>query len=173
MDCPAIRLGADATEQSIATVNRRLADFRGVFPGERNPARLSRELRQALNEPRLWRTVDESLKASIRDVPVIAIETVRYHDEAVKALTQASKALGGTAVGPQSLHEFMLENGMDTPGDAGALAKILRDAWRAGRIMRAPNGVYTPLDGSGNKEWDRPLTDYYVAAKRGFPLPAR
>jgi hypothetical protein len=37
--------------------------------------------------------------------------------------------------------------------------------------MRAPNGVYTPLDGSGKTEWDRPLTDYYYAAEQGFPIP--
>jgi hypothetical protein len=40
---------------------------------------------------------------------------------------------------------------------------------RSGRIMRAPNGVYTPLDGSGKTEWDRPLTDY--AAEQGCPIP--
>jgi hypothetical protein len=36
----------------------------------------------------------------------------------------------------------------------------------------SPNGVYTPLDGTGRSEWDRPLTDYYYAGEMGFPVPA-
>ncbi len=92
-------------------------------------------------------------------------------DRAVEALKLASDALGGTAVGPTSLFKFMEEQGMDRPRDAALLGTNLWDAWQAGRIMRAPNGVYTPLDGSGNTEWDRPLTDYYFAAERGFPIP--
>ena len=86
------------------------------------------------------------------------------------ALKQASDALGGTAVGPTSLYKFMVEQGMEVK-DAGVLGTNLWDAWKAGRIMRAPNGVYTPLDGSGETEWDRPLTDYYYAAEQGFPIP--
>jgi hypothetical protein len=92
-------------------------------------------------------------------------------DRAVRALEQASSALGGTAVGPTSLHKFMVERGMDAPRDAGVLGTNLWDAWKAGRIMRATNGVYTPLDGSGKTEWDRPLTDYYYAAEQGFAVP--
>jgi hypothetical protein len=92
-------------------------------------------------------------------------------DRAVRALEQASQALGGTAVGPTSLYKFMVERGMKVPKDAGALGTNLWDAWKAGRIMRAPNGVYTPLNGSGHTEWDRPLTDYYYAAEQGFPIP--
>jgi hypothetical protein len=92
-------------------------------------------------------------------------------DRAVQALEQAANALGGTAVGPTSLYKFMVERGMEAPKDAGVLGTNLWDAWKAGRIMRAPNGVYTPLDGSGNSEWDRPLTDYYYAAEQGFPIP--
>jgi hypothetical protein len=92
-------------------------------------------------------------------------------DRAIEALNLASNALGGTAVGPTSLFKFMEERGMDRPKDAALLGTNLWDAWQAGRIMRAPNGVYTPLDGSGNTEWDRPLTDYYFAAERGFPIP--
>jgi hypothetical protein len=38
---------------------------------------------------------------------------------------------------------------MDRPKDAALLGTNLWDARQAGRIMRAPNGVYTPLDGSG------------------------
>jgi len=68
----------------------------------------------------------------------------------VQALELASRALGGTAVGPTSLYRFMEERGIDVPKDAGLLGTNLWDAWKAGRIMRAaPNGVYTPLDGSG------------------------
>jgi hypothetical protein len=92
-------------------------------------------------------------------------------DRAVRALEQAASALGGTAVGPTSLYKFMKEQGMETPKDAAVLGTNLWDAWKAGRIMRAPNGVYTPLDGSGLTEWDRPLTDYYYAAEQGFPIP--
>jgi hypothetical protein len=91
-------------------------------------------------------------------------------DRAVDALKQASDALGGTAVGPTSLYKFMVEQGMEVK-DASVLGTNLWDAWKAGRIMRAPNGVYTPLDGSGKTEWDRPLTDYYFAAEQGFPIP--
>lgn len=92
-------------------------------------------------------------------------------DRAVQALEQAANALGGTAVGPTSLHKFMIERGMEVPKNAGLLGTNLWDAWKAGRIMRAPNGVYTPLDGSGNTVWDRPLTDYYYAAEQGLPVP--
>ncbi len=92
-------------------------------------------------------------------------------DRAVQTLELASRALGGTAVGPTSLYRFMEERGMDLPKDAGLLGTNLWDAWKAGRIMRAPNGVYTPLDGSGRTVWDRPLADYYFAAERGFPIP--
>ncbi len=54
---------------------------------------------------------------------------------------------------------------MNAPTNAAALGTNL-----CGRIMRASNGVYTPLDGSGKTEWDRPLT-YYYAAEQGFPIP--
>jgi hypothetical protein len=94
-------------------------------------------------------------------------------ERAVQALTRASSELGGTGVGPTSLFKFMLERRMKAPKDAGLLGTNLWDAWKSGRIMRAPNGVYTPLDGSGKTEWDRPLTDYYYAAEQGFPIPGR
>jgi hypothetical protein len=91
-------------------------------------------------------------------------------DRAVRALKEASEALGGTAVGPTSLYKFMVDRGIEVK-DANVLGTNLWDAWKARRIMRAPNGVYTPLDGSGKTEWDRPLTDYYYAAECGFPIP--
>lgn len=90
----------------------------------------------------------------------------------MRALEQAADALGGTAVGPTSLYKFMVREGMQVPRDAGLLGTNLWDAWKAGRIMRAPNGVYTPLDGSGKTEWERPLTDYFFAAEQGFPIPS-
>jgi hypothetical protein len=93
-------------------------------------------------------------------------------DRAVQALEQASAELGGTALGPTSLYKYMVEKGLEAPKDAGLLGTNLHDAWRAGRIMRARNGVYTPLDGTGRSEWDRPLTDYYYAAEMGFPVPS-
>jgi hypothetical protein len=43
----------------------------------------------------------------------------------------------------------------------------------AGRIMKAPNGVYTPLDGSSKTEHDHPLTDCYFASEQGLPVPGR
>jgi hypothetical protein len=60
---------------------------------------------------------------------------------------------------------------MEVPKDAGVLGTNLSEAWRAGRIMRATNGVYTPANGSGNTEWDRPLADHYYAAEQGFSIP--
>ena len=65
----------------------------------------------------------------------------------------------------------MQRNGLETPATPAALGTNLWDAWKAGRIMRATNGVYTPLDGSGRTDIDRPLTDYYYAAELGLPLP--
>ena len=77
-------------------------------------------------------------------------------------------------MGPTSLHKFMLANDMDAPKDANTLGSNLWQAWKAARIMKAPNGVYTPLDGSGRTEWDRPLTDYDWAAANmpDAPQPA-
>jgi len=48
----------------------------------------------------------------------------------------------------------MVENGMDVPKDATVLGTNLWDAWQAGRIRRAPNGVYLPLDHTGRTEVD-------------------
>jgi hypothetical protein len=90
---------------------------------------------------------------------------------AVEALKRAYNELGGTAMGPTSLYKFMVERGMKTPKDPGLLGTNLHDAWKAGRIMRATNGVYIPLDGSGKTDVGRPLTDYYYAAEQGFPVP--
>lgn len=94
-------------------------------------------------------------------------------DRAVDALEQASAALAGTAVGPTSLYRYMVEHGLDAPKDATVLGTNLWDAWRAGRIRRAPNGVYLPLDNTGQTEVDHPLTDYYYAVEQGLPGPAR
>jgi len=94
-------------------------------------------------------------------------------DRAVHALEQASAGLAGTAVGPTSLYKYMVEQGMDAPKDATVLGTNLWDAWRAGRIRRAPNGVYLPMDDTGRSEVAYPLTDYYYAAERGLPVPTR
>jgi hypothetical protein len=94
-------------------------------------------------------------------------------DRAVHALKLASEALAGTAVGPTSLYRYMVENGMDVPRDPTVLGTNLWDAWQAGRIRRAPNGVYLPLDHTGRTEVDYPLTDYYYAAEQGLPLPTK
>jgi hypothetical protein len=93
-------------------------------------------------------------------------------DQAVAALERAYDELGGTAMGPTSLYKFMKERGMKTPNNPSALGANLYDAWKAGRIMRATNGVYIPLDGSGKTEVGRPLADYYYAAEQGFPVPS-
>jgi hypothetical protein len=77
----------------------------------------------------------------------------------------------GSAAGPTSLYKFMTASGMDVPKSANLLGVNLWDAWQAGRIMKAPNGVYRPLDGTGRTECDQPLTDYYHAAELGFPAP--
>jgi len=94
-------------------------------------------------------------------------------DRAVHALEQASAALAGTAVGPTSLYKYMVGHGMDVPKDATVLGTNLWDAWRAGRIRRAPNGVYLPLDNTGRTDFDYPLTDYYYAAEQGLPVPSQ
>jgi hypothetical protein len=91
-------------------------------------------------------------------------------DRAIGAL-KALWAKTGSAAGPTSLYKFMIANGMDAPKDANVLGANLYDAWEAGRIMKAPNGVYRPLDGTGKTESDQPLTDYYYAAELGFPVP--
>ncbi len=68
---PTIPEFAADTEQSVATINRRLSEFRSVFPAERDPLRLARVLRQGLDDLSLWRSIDESLEATIGDVPVV------------------------------------------------------------------------------------------------------
>ena len=90
----------------------------------------------------------------------------------MRALEQASTDLAGTAVGPTSLYKYMVERGMPVPKDATVLGTNLWDAWRAGRIRRATNGVYLPLDDTGATEVDYPLTDYYYAAEQGLPVPS-
>ncbi len=92
-------------------------------------------------------------------------------DLAVAALERAYDELGGTAMGPTSLFKFMKERNMKTPPNVSVLGTNLYDAWKAGRIMKATNSVYVPLDGTEKTEVGRPLTDYYYAAEQGFPVP--
>jgi hypothetical protein len=87
-------------------------------------------------------------------------------ERAVSALEMARFPMS-----PVSLHKFMLEKGLDAPKESSLLGVNLYDAWKAGRVMRAPNGVYAPLDGTGKTTVDRPLADYYYAAEHGFPTP--
>jgi hypothetical protein len=89
-------------------------------------------------------------------------------DRAVNALEHA-----GRPMGPTTLHRYMIANGLDAPKDANALGSNLWSAWKAGRIMKASNGVYQPLDGSGETTIDGPLTDYDFAAEQGLPVPAQ
>jgi hypothetical protein len=95
-----------------------------------------------------------------------AAQNAPGQDRAVAALEQF-----GQPAGPSSLFRWMTEQGMETPNDANTLGSNLWAAWKAGRVMKAPNGVYTPLDDTGNTEWDRPLTDYYEAQRKGFNVP--
>ena len=75
-------------------------------------------------------------------------------------------------MGPTSLFKFMVAKGMDAPKDANALGSNLWSAWKAGRIMKAPNGVYTLLDDSGRTEHDHPINDYDEVGAQGFPTPS-
>ena len=77
-------------------------------------------------------------------------------DRAVHDLEEASAALVGTAVGPTSLYNYMIEHGLDAPKNATVLGTNLWDAWQTGRIRRAPNGVYLPLDATGKTEVNHP-----------------
>jgi len=85
-------------------------------------------------------------------------------DRAVQALERA-----GRPMGPTSLYKFMLAEGGDNmPIDANTLGSNLWAAAKAGRIVKAPNGVYAPL----GFPTDRPLTDYDFAGENGFPVPS-
>jgi hypothetical protein len=106
-----------------------------------------------------------------RPAPPARRRVAPAQDRAVAALERAYDELGGTAMGPTSLFKFMEERGMETPNNPATLGTNLYDAWKAGHIRRATNGVYVPLDGSGETDLDRPLTDYYYAAEQGFPTP--
>ena len=85
-------------------------------------------------------------------------------ERAVQALERA-----GRPMGPTSLYNFMIEQGMEVPENANTLGANLWAAAKAGRIVKAPNGVYAPL----GAPTDRPLTDYDAAAANGLPVPAK
>jgi hypothetical protein len=94
-----------------------------------------------------------------------ARKTAPAQDRAVQALERA-----GRPMGPTSLYRFMRdEGGDDLPGDANTLGSNLYAAAKAGRIVKAPNGVYAPL----GFPTDRPLTDYDFAAQNGMPVPSK
>ena len=46
----------------------------------------------------------------------------------------------GRPMGPTSLYNFMVEQGMDLPDNANALGANLWAAAKAGRIVKTPNG---------------------------------
>ncbi len=76
---PTIPMLAHDTGQSVATINRRLSEFRDVFAEERNPIRLARTLRRALNDQTLWETIDASIEATIGDVPIVPTAPDNLH----------------------------------------------------------------------------------------------
>jgi hypothetical protein len=76
-------------------------------------------------------------------------------------------------MGPTSLYNYMLSEGLTVPKNANALGANLWAAWKAGRIKRATNGVYTPLDECGSTVIDHPITDYdALPPDSPFPVPA-
>jgi hypothetical protein len=85
-------------------------------------------------------------------------------ERALRALEKA-----GRPMGPASLFRFMEAEGMDRPQSVSALNAVLWAASKAGRIVKAPNGVYAPP----GFPTDRPLTDYDEAARKGMPVPGR
>lgn len=89
-------------------------------------------------------------------------------ERAVDALERAPFPMS-----PASLYKFMVDTDLEAPKSSSLLGVNLYDAWKAGRVMRAPNGVYAPLDGTGKTDIDHPIADYYVAAEHGFPVPQR
>jgi hypothetical protein len=99
--------------------------------------------------------------------PSKAGQNAPAQDRVVAGLERANRPMG-----PASLYRFMIEEGMKVPKDSNALGSNLWSAWKAARIMKAPNGVYTLLDGSGKTEHDHPITDYDAAAENGFPVPS-
>jgi hypothetical protein len=126
-----------ALREAFVALSRQV-EFLGRLVGAKQPAR-GRAPVTAARRARL--------NARARNAP--------GQDRAVAALERADRPMG-----PTSLYNFMVESGMDAPKDANTLGANLWAAWKSERIMKAPNGVYTPLDGTGRTEWDRPLTDY-------------
>jgi hypothetical protein len=77
-------------------------------------------------------------------------------------------------MGPSSLFEYMQQAGLAEGTNANTVGANLWAAWKAGRVMRAPNGVYTLLGDSGKTEHDHPITDYWYASKvskGAMPMP--
>ena len=94
-------------------------------------------------------------------------------DRAVRALEQASADRRELRSAPPRFTSTWSSAACLSPKDPTVLGTDLWDAWRAGRIRRATNGVYLPLDHTGATEVDYPLTDYYYAAEQGLPVPSR
>lgn len=85
-------------------------------------------------------------------------------DRAIRALERA-----GRPMGPASLFRFMEAEGIEMPATLNRLNATLWAAAKAGRVVKAPNGVYAPL----GTPTDRPLTNYDAARANGMPVPGR
>jgi len=154
-----------------ADIRAKKPEIKRLYAEKRRELKLAVEQLRALQDQvdLLARLVGETASSPRMRIPHItprAGQNAPAQDRAVAALERAARPMG-----PTTLHKFMLAQGLDAPKDANTLGSNLWQAWKAGRIMKAPNGVYTPLDGSGRTEWDRPLTDYDDAADKGLPTP--
>jgi hypothetical protein len=157
-----------------ADIRAKRAEIKRLYSEKRKELKAATESLKALQEQvdLLARLTGDAAGKRLSVIPSVnrAGQNAPGQDRAVAALERAKRPMG-----PTSLHKFMLAEGMDAPKDANTLGSNLWQAWKAGRIMKAPNGVYTPLDGSGQTEWDRPLTDYDWAAENmpEAPQPTR
>jgi hypothetical protein len=155
-----------------ADIRAKRAEIKRLYAEKRRELKAATEALQLLHEQvellgRLAGNTGTTKPSGVQRVGPRAGQNAPSQDRAVAALEKL-----GQPVGPTSLHRYMVDNNMDAPKDANTLGSNLWSAWKARRIMKAPNGVYTPLDGSGITEWDQPLTDYYDAARKGMPVPA-
>jgi len=151
-----------------ADIRAKRAEIKQLYAEKRRELKTTTDALKALQEQvdLLARLVGDSSSKRTYVARTRAGQNAPGQDRAVAALERANRPMG-----PTSLHKFMLAEGMDAPKDANTLGSNLWQAWRAGRIMKAPNGVYTPLDATGRTEWDRPLTDYDWAAENMLDAP--
>lgn len=141
---PAMKELLDAKRQELEGLTEQVAFLERIVGTEAKPAKRSFSMHSGA-------TVKGGKAAPAQDRAVQALEKV------------------GRPMGPTSLFEYMVAEGMDVPDNPNTLGANLWAAARAGRIVKAPNGVYALL---GAPE-GQPLTDYDAAAANGFPVPAR